>query len=561
MSDGVSEVREQWDVVVIGAGLGGLTAAACLAGAGQRVLVVERHDLAGGNATVFRRHHEGVEYEFDVGVHYIGECQPGGLFPVILGSLGVGDRVTFRQLDPAGFDTVVLPGVQVKIPAGWDEYIANVVAAVPDDRAAIERCLGTMRVVAEEARNRFIPGVETPTYDHWSTRTLAELFDECELSGTARAILDHWNGLYAGPPSTSTVVMHANIAHHYMHGAYYPEGGGQVFAARLVQVIEANGGEVRCLTPVQQVLVEDRRVVGVELADGTVVDTSTVISNADHRRTVQHLVAAEHWDPATLAFAEEATMTLGLVVAYVVVDIDLAAGLPNTNFHIFGDADPEAVYAALDAGRLPEGDWAYIAFASKKDPDNPHLCPPGYTNFQIMTLAPRGFEFWGVETGPADGGRYRRDDVYRARKAEITERLLAAAEQVLGPFRDHIVHLETATPLTHQRYTQASGGTSYGYLHSPEQSGHNRPAHHTEIEGLWLTGANTTSGHGIAGAMSGGVVCAGQMLDRPLLVEMMLGTQLVDPATIPPDDDGFDPVAVSRGTRLRVRRAQSTTSA
>ena len=47
------------------------------------------------------------------------------------------------------------------------------------------------------------PGVATPTYDHWSTRTLAELFDECELSGTARAIVDHWNGLYAGPPSTS----------------------------------------------------------------------------------------------------------------------------------------------------------------------------------------------------------------------------------------------------------------------------------------------------------------------------------------------------------------------
>ena len=126
---------------------------------------------------------------------------------------------------------------------------------------------------------------------------------------------------------------------------------------------------------------------------------------------------------------------------------------------------------------------------------------------------------------------------------------------MLGPFREHIVHLETATPLTHQRYTHASGGTSYGYEHSPEQSGSNRPAHRTEIEGLWLTGANTVSGHGIAGAMAGGVVCAGQILGRHLLIEMMLGTPLVDPATIPPDGDDFDPVLASRGARLRAKRA------
>ena len=249
-------MNEQWDAVVIGSGLGGLTSAACLAAAGRRVLALERHDLAGGNATVFRRHHEGVEYEFDVGVHYIGECQPGGLFPSILGALGVGDRIEFRPLDPDQFDTVVMPGLEVRVPAGWDEYIDRVVQAVPGDRAAIERCLTTLRDVARETRVRFIPGTETPAYDRWAQRPLSELFDECELSRTACAVIDHWNGLYAGPPSRTAIAMHAGIIDHYMNGAYYPEGGGQVLAARLVQVIEACGGEVRTLTPVQQVLVE-----------------------------------------------------------------------------------------------------------------------------------------------------------------------------------------------------------------------------------------------------------------------------------------------------------------
>lgn len=547
--------NEQWDVVVVGSGLGGLTAAACLAGAGRRVLVLERHDIAGGNATVFRRHHQGAEYEFDVGVHYIGECQPGGLFPAIFRSLGVGDRIEFRPLDHDRFDTIVMGDLEVHVPAGWDRYIANVVDALPDDRAAIERCMGVLRDVARESRERYVPGAVTPTYDEWAFRTLEELFDHSELSPTARAVIDHWNGLYAGAPSQTAVATHAVIADHYMQGAFYPEGGGQMIAARLVQAIEACGGEVRTLSPVAQIAVADGKVAGVEMADGSFVGADLVISNADHIRTVRHLVAAEHWDPATVRFAEEATMTLGLVVAYVVVDIDLTVGRPNTNYHIYSDTDVEAVYAALDEGRLPDGEWAYVALASIKDPDNPHLCPPGHTNFQIMTLAPRGFEHWGVESGPADGVRYRRDETYRARKAEITERMLTAAESVLGPFRDHIVHLETATPLTHERYTHASGGTSYGYQHSPEQTGPNRPSNQTEIEGLWVTGANTSAGHGIAGAVTGGVSCAGHILDRRgLLVEMLFGAELIDPATIPPDPDDFDPVHFSRGARLRARR-------
>ena len=550
--------HESWDAVVVGAGLGGLTAAACLAGAGKKVLVVERHDIAGGNATVFRRQHQGEHFEFDVGVHYIGECGPGELFPAILNGLGVGDRVRFLPMDADGFDTIVMPGVEVRIPAGWDGYMANVVEAVPSDRAAIEQCIGIMRDVAKESREKFIPGASTPTYDKWSMRLVSELFDECELSQTSRAIIDHWNGLYAGPPSRTTVAMHAGIAHHYMNGAWYPEGGGQVLAARLVQVVEAHGGEVRCLAPVDKILVENRRVSGVRLQDGTVLDSPVVVSNADHVRTVTHLVDAEHWDPATVRFAHEAEMTLGLAVVYVVVDIDLCKDMPNTSYHIYGGTDIEGIYQSLDSGQLPDTNWAYVAFASRKDPDNPHLCPPGHTNFQIMTLAPRGFEFWGVDTGPADGGKYRRDETYRARKHDLTERMLDAAESVLGPFRDHIVHVETATPLSHQRYTHATNGTSYGYMHSPEQSGENRPQHRTEIDGLWVVGANTSSGHGIAGAMSGGVQCAGKIVGRNLFIEMMLGMPFIDPSSIPPDPPDFDPVAVSRGARLRAKRARTS---
>jgi phytoene dehydrogenase-like protein len=559
---------ETWDVVVVGSGPGGLTAAACLAASGRRVLVLEAHDLAGGNAQVFRRHHRNAdggrdEYEFDVGVHYLGDCGPGGLFPSIFAGLGMGERMRFLPLDPDGFDTLSFPDLTFVVPAGWDHYTERLVEAFPDERAGLERVVGVLRSVADEGRARAIPGVETPTFDQWAFRPLSELFAEGELSQRAQAVLDHWSGLYAGAPSQTAVAMHAGIIDHYMRGAYYPEGGGQMIPARLVQVLEAHGGEVRTLSPVRRIVVDAGCATGVELDDGSTIAADIVISNADHARTVFGLVGEQHWDPATVRWTRDATMTLGLVCVYLVLDLDLTGG-PNTNYFVFPTYATEELYAGLDDGDLDpaEGVFAYIAMASRKDPENEHLCPAGQTNLQIMTLAPRGLHWWGVDEAPGDGGRYRRNPTYLERKAQLTEALIDSAEAVLADqldgatLRDHVVHVETATPLSHERYTHATGGTSYGYVHSPEQSGIHRPAHRTEIDGLWLVGANTVSGHGIAGAMVGGVNCAGAILDRPLLVELVMGTTLVDPDSVPADPADFDPVEWCRGEQLRTRRAQ-----
>ncbi|MCP3988295.1 MAG: NAD(P)/FAD-dependent oxidoreductase [Actinomycetia bacterium] len=340
-----------------------------------------------------------------------------------------------------------------------------------------------------------------------------------------------------------------------MTGPFYPQGGAQPSPARPIQATEAGGGEGRTLSPDDRIVIESGRATGVRLESGEELNAPVIVSNADYRRTINHMVGAEHVAPGTSRWAEEAMMTLGLVCVYVAVDKVLEG--PNTNYFVFPDYRTDEMYEALDEGRMPSGDkpFAYIAIASRKDPGNAELCPPGHTNFQIMTLAPRGNDYWGVEEGPADGGSYRRSDTYRQRKQELTEHLLDAAEKVLGPLRDNIVHIEMATTLTHERYTHSTGGTSYGYLHSPEQSGENRPHYRTEIDGLWVVGANTVGGHGMAGAMSGGVFCASDILARPLIVEIYTGQQLVDAARIPPDPEDFDPLEYCRGEKLRAKRS------
>lgn len=539
-----------WDAIVVGSGPGGLTTAAYLAAAGRRVLVVEAHDLAGGNCQVFRRK----AFEFDVGLHYIGGCEPGGLISTVLRGLGLEGRVTFRELDPDGFDTLAFPDFTFRVPRGWDAYRDRLVEQFPDEVAGIDECLRVLRGVSEQARAE--PGADLGVLFEWALRSLGELFEHCGLSERAGAVLDHMSGLYASAPSQTSVAIHALVLAHYMGGAYYPVGGGQVLPAGLVDVIESCGGEVRTLARVEELLVADGCARGVRLHGDEVIEAPVVVSNADYKRTMLELVGPQHLAAATIEHAAASVMTLPLVCVYVVIEGDLRDRVPNTNLFVFDSYDMEAEYARLERGEVGDAvSFAYLSLASLKDPEHGALCPPGHTNFQVMTLAPRGYRAWGVEDGPTHGERYRRRAEYRARKRWYTEQLLAVAERAIGPFRDRIVHVETATPLSQERYTRSTGGTSYGLQHSPTQTGPLRPAHRTEIDGLYLVGASTTTGHGIAGTMAGGVMCAGEILGRQLMAEIDGGAVLVDPGSLPALEPARDPVDVCRGKALRELRA------
>jgi phytoene dehydrogenase-like protein len=512
----MSRSLEHAEVVVVGAGLGGLCTAAYLAVAGKRVIVVDRHSVPGGNGTVFT--HDG--FEFDVGLHYIGDCGPGGGIPSVLEPLGI--ELTYREMDPDGFDTFVFDdGTRFAVPKGVDTFRDRLVAAFPGDADGIRRYLDTIVAIDDELTGA---GPGPAVVEHLSI-TLGQLFDDLDLSPRARTVLSGQHGTYALPPSQVSLLLHAALVMHYLKGAYYPTGGGQVIADRLAEVIRSHGGDIVLQTPVEEILVEDtpegRAVSGVRLhvpsarrAQGVpdVIRAPVVVSNADLKATVTRLLPAGALPPEVVAAVEGYEMTLPLFVLYLIIDRDLSAELPNTNLWLLGD-DVEEEYAGLFAGHVSDRPMTYITSASLKDPGNPRLCGPGQTNVQIMTLVPGDHEWWGLHGGgPAEGERYRTNPAYLARKRELRDLLVAQAERVLPGIEASIVHEEAATPITHERFVRSTGGTSYGIAATPGQFALNRPANATALRGLFLVGASTMSGHGIGGVLAGGLACAGAVL-------------------------------------------------
>lgn len=525
-------VPSKVDVAIIGSGLGGLVAAAQLAQQGLKVAVFEAHYVAGGCATQFSRGGKKSRYFFDVGLHYVGDCAPGGQIPRMLSAIGV--DVDFVPMDQDGFDTFVFPDFEFRVPASVDTYRDRLVAMFPHEKKGIDAYVKLLRSVMKAGSKIDANGghmslgiAASLAFDlvglaRIQTATIGQVLDQHIRDPKARAVILGQNGDYGLPPSKASALLHMGLAGHYFKGAYYPRGGGQVIADRIVDKIEALGGQVHLRRPVERIVVENGRAVGVLLeakaGDPPVeVRADVVISNADLILTLERLLGRQHLSSEWTARLPKLEMAAALFMTFLGVKGDVSdAGMRAANYWQFDSYDMEGFYADLKHDGPMRGHGCYITSASLKDPSSAtHHAPEGVSNVEVMTVVPGTNERWNVQSDAALAFNYKDNARYREMKQAIEDEMVERFLKIFPVAPERIVFRESASPVSHFRFTRATGGTGYGLAATPEQFMKARPGYRGPVQGLYLSGASTRAGHGIVGAMmSGENVAKRVMSDR-----------------------------------------------
>jgi len=407
-------LASEYDAIVIGSGLGGLSTAALLSELGWKVCVLEQHYTAGGYTHSYER--EG--YEWDVGVHYIGDVGTKTRTRRMFDFLS-GGKLEWAPMD-AEYDRFYVGDKVFNAIAGKQEFRDNLVAQFPQEEQAIDRYMELLKEVGGGVNTHSIGRVLKPWQQSvaapllkWRTpaimyrntyEVLSELIDDPDLIAV---LCGQWGDMGL-PPKQSAFMMHAMIARHYLYGGFYPVGGSWRIAESIIPRIQQAGGEVFTYARVKQILLEDGRICGVEMEDGHRIDCACVISSAGADNTFNHLlpVAAVRqlgYDKLMM----KVKPSFGHLGVYVgLKETAEQLGLPKTNFWIYPHNDYDAAVDEFVRDRNAPFPLVYISFPSAKDPDylNRH---PGTATIEIVAPAPfEWFEQWQGSTWGKRGEDY-----------------------------------------------------------------------------------------------------------------------------------------------------------
>jgi len=496
----MAELKDRYDVIVIGAGMGGLTCGALLARQGNSVLVCEQHIRPGGCVCGFQRK----GFTFDA-IHFlIGQCCPGETLPAALEAIGAKDAIEFLRV--AQRSRMILPDLDFTFTP--DTFVSELTSLFPGEARAVEQFTAEMTAFIDEALR--MP-LSKPLYLMNRLEMLLfgmkVFFRQRRVfkyqSKTAAGVL---NSIFTDPllktvfhgitplkriSMLGTAWMWNDFLRKKLH---YPRGGYQALADTFAAAFENAGGVLALRTEVKRIIVEGGRATGVEFEDGRTIQTERIISNADIMLTFDQLVGREHLPKRLMERLERRKIATSAFYVYLGVDLDVTKL----------DFDRVTVCPFVEMERLdghihdPENCFFWIEIPTKH---YPALAPKG--KHIIVLAAPAYYDDlanWGLEADDRCGANYR------ATKEKVADSLIRQAERVIPDLSQHILVKEVATPATISRYTLNRGGASMGWDQTPEEM--IKPGQVTPIRQLYLVGQWTYPQGGVPGVVGSGWILA-----------------------------------------------------
>jgi all-trans-retinol 13,14-reductase len=501
-----------YDVIIVGGGLGGLSAAAHLASNGLKVLVLEQHHKAGGCATNFSRG----AFVFETSLHEMnggGPIDTPGTYALLKGC-GVYDKLADRLYRLPEFYRSVYPdGLDITMPADWDGWDAALKGRWPDQAEGVDLfhatcektfadALGLLDLYRYSPLKAFLTKAMVPlkhkTLYHWNGRPVSELMDECFTNDDIKAVVSQlW--VYYGPPTNDLAALELLTATYaYLtEGAWHVRGTSQEMSNAYVERIQELGGEVRTGTLVTRIIVEDGMARGVETEYGDLYSARYIVANTDPYQLVFTLIGEENLPASYVKKIKDIRPANSLFGVYLGLNIDLKKlGYTDTEIFMNGSKDSAAMYKNMMSGNLSEGGSSITIYSNYGDPI---YAPPGKS---VVVL--HSYCDWNI--WPKDRAEYTAMKEEKAR--ELIELAAKAIPEIADPANVEV--MEVITPVTINEFTMNYHGVVYGPAATPDQFLMLAPS--TPIDNVFM--ASNWNQHGMGPAHLNGFKAARMILDR-----------------------------------------------
>ncbi|MFC1496454.1 phytoene desaturase family protein [Candidatus Margulisiibacteriota bacterium] len=469
MFKGISQnqLKPKYDIVVIGSGIGGLTCANYLAKAGLSVLVVERHFQPGGYCTSFKRK----GYTFSVCNNLIPACGSKEFIGYNLKMLDA--QVEFVALESL---TLNYQDFNLRLMLNEDNFKQILSEKFPEESKNIARFIKDIgriyrHFIKFKTGDQLINQTAATTYIDF----LNGYFKNQQLKDVLSFIFidvgDYPNAASALPMSI--------VLFNFINGLYSVIGGVQNFSDRLCESLMNKGGQVLLSKEVKEIIIDNNQVRGVKLSNDSIIEASTVVSNADAVQTFTKLINKN--SPLLEQYINKLKKNNVCLPGY-----QLFLGVNRDDFddgyYFYDKNDIKKMFLLLSGTKVDKT-----------------LAPPGKGTLAL--------------TMPTPEVDYDRITDWKNCKEQLDEKAFALLEKYYPKIRNAVEVKESATPGSYYRYTLNHNGSVFGWAHTPDQVWMSRLDNKTPISGLFLVGHWTRPGGGIRPVFSSGMIVSKMVLE------------------------------------------------
>lgn len=449
-----SRSKNDYDAIIIGAGIGGLVCGCYLAKAGMKVLIAEQHFKPGGYCTSFTRK----GFTFDAAAHSLGGCKHG-FFGRVLNDLKLNKKIEFVQFDPS--ETISTPDCHVSFWKQINKTVDEFQARFSEERHNIKSFFTSIINPSPQLLSQMRKMTFQNLLDHYFNDTILKSILAVPLFG--------YMGL---PPSQIAAFLGMGIFKEcILDGGYYPKRGMQSLSDAFAQIFEEYGGEILLSCRAKKIRVRENEVLGVYFEEKGFIPSKYVISNCDARQTFLKLLGKNIVPQDSLIKMRTMSPSLSTFVIYLGVDKHLSLPRNGTNTWVLSKNNLDGVYELANKGYYNKI-GAYLLNVSYDE-----------NNIVASRFAPfKNINYWK----------------YNKRKWE--DYFISRLENDLIPeLSQHIIYRSSATPQTLFKYTLNFRGAAYGWAGVPSQFAIPDFSRPSFLQGMYLTGHWTTRGLGIPG--------------------------------------------------------------